>query len=399
MKKVSKKYLLIGGVAVFALVSLGSSQVRKNPIQVTSTSSVSNPATVQSPSLNPSSTIKAKNRSFSMGFTPWPSDLTLKAVNESYSFINNHGDMIAHHLDNGIPWQESLDGKEYSKHVKEQWAIRKSKTPSGHKVYLAITPLNFDRNGLAPYWGETDNMTLGEPWKSRRLNDQDVKTAYLNYAIRAIDYFGPSYVAIGIESNMIISKSPAKWNDYLELNRYVYQELKKKYPTLTVFNTIQYEHLRGIEEESKANTRLQISGVKQLMEHSDILALSTYHYGIAHNKAIPSYFDLAVSYKKPLAIAEMGAMSKDITIFGKKIKATEQDQAEFVRFILDNANKNNFLFVVNFVNTDYEKLLSKLPKQVREVSKAWVYTGLARPNGTAKPALGVWDAYLALPKR
>lgn len=114
-------------------------------------------------------------RSFYMGFTPWPPDLTVKDLEDTYQFIRENGDIISHHLDNGIPWDEALEGKSFSKHLQETWAYRKTNTPKGHKIYLAITPLNFERNNLATYWGKTDNMPLQSPWKGKRLDDDAVK--------------------------------------------------------------------------------------------------------------------------------------------------------------------------------------------------------------------------------
>jgi len=39
-----------------------------------------------------------------MGFTPWPYDLSEKAVNETYDFINSNATISAHHLDGCGPW-------------------------------------------------------------------------------------------------------------------------------------------------------------------------------------------------------------------------------------------------------------------------------------------------------
>jgi hypothetical protein len=385
MRVTKKKFFISLGILFLLLLIIGSKDKSEKSVIPENTGNTTK--------------VEATARKFYMGFTPWPPDFSDQAVKGSYKFIDDHADIIAHHLDNGIPWQESLEGKEFSKHLRDQWALRKSNTTNDHKVYLAITPINTDRNGLAPYWGETDNIPLSEPWKSYGFNDERVKKAYLNYAIRAIEYFKPDYIATGIESNILISKALSKWNDYLELNEYIYKELKKKYPKLLIFNTIQYEHLRAIENDAKPNRHLQIPEVKKLMQNSDLFAISTYHFGTAHNPANSNYFGPALSFGKPLAVGEMGAMSKDITIFGNKIHANEQDQSEFINFILSEANKNNFLFVINFVNIDYDKLLGKLPNEVKEVAKAWVNTGLVRSDYSPKPALSVWDAYYHLPRR
>ena len=50
----------------------------------------------------------------------------------------------------------------------------------------------------------------------------------------AIDYFEPDFLAIGIEVNLLVTNNPAVWDVYLELNQFVYGELKILYPDLPV---------------------------------------------------------------------------------------------------------------------------------------------------------------------
>ncbi len=381
---------IVGGViVVFVILAIVGSFVNKDK------GGSNNPP----PPVNPSSLPTISSRSFYMGFTPFPPDWSAKAVDEVYAFVKDHSDLVAHHFDGGIPWQEALEDKEFPSALKTEWNTRKSKTPSGDKVYIAISPIAFSRDALAPVWGSSENQPLEEPWKSYRFNDPKVKQAFLNYAKRVVEYFNPDYLAIGIESNILISKAPEKWNDYKELHTYVYQELKKIYPKRTIFFTTQYEHLRGIDDESKKNLSLQIPEVKKLMQYSDLAALSTYRYGLNHNPPTETYFAEAKSLGKPIAIAEMGGISRDVTVFSYALKATEEDQEKFVSFMLKKAAENKFPFVVNFVAIDYEKFAAKLPKESQEVAKVWMYTGLQKSNGQTKPALGVWDAYRALPKK
>ncbi len=331
-----------------------------------------------------------------MGFTPWPYDMTLEALDKTYDFINKNGNIVAHHLDGGLPWGEALSEKPFSKHLKSDWQTRLSKTSKDQKIFLSITPLNFERNGLASYWNEKgDNQALPAKWKNKHLNDPDVKKSYLNYALRAIKAFKPSFVAIGIESNIIITHNPKIWKDYLELNAYVYEKIKNTYPNLPVFSTVQYEHLRGIEDVSKKNQPLQIPAVRQLLKHSDYLALSTYRYGYIHpNPPTDNYFDIALSFKKPIAIAESGAMSQTTIVMGMPLISNETSQENFMGMILSNAQKHKFVFVINWVSKDFDKLLKHLPKDAQAIAKAWVHTGLITNNNKEKKAFKLWKEYL-----
>jgi len=88
------------------------------------------------------------SRPYLMGFTRWPPDFTEKGLATMDRFIEGHADLVALHLDNGIPWPEALAGKPYSADVDERLSYR---PPSGKKLYVAVTPLNFGRDGLAAY--------------------------------------------------------------------------------------------------------------------------------------------------------------------------------------------------------------------------------------------------------
>ena len=45
------------------------------------------------------------------GFTPFPYDFGLSAVEETYDIAAEHSDMITFHFDNGVPWSEALAGR------------------------------------------------------------------------------------------------------------------------------------------------------------------------------------------------------------------------------------------------------------------------------------------------
>lgn len=45
-------------------------------------------------------------RSFHLGFTPFPYDISQEAVDYVYAAIADDADIIAHHFDDGVPWPE-----------------------------------------------------------------------------------------------------------------------------------------------------------------------------------------------------------------------------------------------------------------------------------------------------
>src|SRR5262245_6081255 len=78
-------------------------------------------------------------RSFRMGFTPFPYDMTEKAVAETRRFVKTHGDLVAFHIE-GVPWAESLEGKPFNPELVRDWEGQKGARPEGGKVYLAVSP-------------------------------------------------------------------------------------------------------------------------------------------------------------------------------------------------------------------------------------------------------------------
>ena len=53
-----------------------------------------------------------KTRPFRMGFTPFPYDLSLDAVEYTYEKLQSEADIINHHFDNGVPLPEALSGED-----------------------------------------------------------------------------------------------------------------------------------------------------------------------------------------------------------------------------------------------------------------------------------------------
>ncbi len=109
-----------------------------------------------------------------MGFTTWPYDATVAAVN-----------FVAHHSDGGIPWQAALDRTAYDSAVESEIQSRFDNTPSNQRMYLAISPFNGGRDGLAGNWGAATNEPLPAPWDSRDFDSPEVISAYTNTLLRA----------------------------------------------------------------------------------------------------------------------------------------------------------------------------------------------------------------------
>jgi len=323
-----------------------------------------------------------ETRSFYMGFTPFPYEISLDAANYVYTKLETESDIINHHFDNGVPWMEALNEQPFHQNIIDDWDFRKSKTTTEtHKVYVSATPLNFSRNGLAAYRGESDNMTLPAPWNSYPFNHVNVRTAYFNYCKRLIDFFKPDYFNMAIEANLLYVNNPTKWSEYLQLHQYVYAQLKSTFPDLKVFTSISGAHLIAgfLEGNDYVQQRL---ATLQLLEHSDLYGISFYPYlgkYLANPYPEGTLEQLFSISTKPVAVAETGYAAQTFSIdVGSGPITIESDpsrQQKYMKELLTVCEKFKAVFVINFVIRDYDQLYDE--------------------NGNPRPALNTWKDFLA----
>lgn len=335
-----------------------------------------------------------KSRPFHMGFTRWPPELTLEGQARADQFIEDHADLVALHFDNGIPWPEAHGLTRYSKNVMERLTYT---IPEGKKLYVAVTPINLERDGLAPYWAERDGLPLPEPWNKARFNDDSVKRAYTKYLGDVVERLQPDYLCIGIEVNLLIEKSPGKWADYVELHRYAYEHLKKTYKKLPIFVSFAVLHLNGLADG--ADKERQYKLVRDIMPYSDYFGMSVYPYMSWDVPApIPDdFFDFARSFGRPIVVAESGYSSRNVWVSLFLLSGSEKLQNHFLDRLLRAAVRDSYVFIVNYAAIDFDKMIGSLPSNLRGLAGIWQYTGLMTSRGKAKPALALWDAYHQLP--
>lgn len=343
-----------------------------------------------------------ETRSYYLGFTPFPYDATVQSLDSVYLKIKNDADIISHHFDDGIPWQEALYGEDFNSFIINDWQMRKTKTPSGEKIVVSITPINYNRNGLALYKASSGNQPLTYPWNTYRFNSLSVQTAYLNYCRRVIQFFNPDYLVIGIEVNLLIKSDPSLnlWNSYLQLQQYVYNQLKSAYPNLPIMVSVS-----GMEllQNYSSNYQLQITGLNQIIEYSDYFAISLYPFlsSLSTNDIPADLFSQLFSLvNKPICITETGYPAQTTSIYNGSIvfEGTQQKQNNYFKKLFNAADNYNAVFIINFVLRDYDKLW-EAEGSPEDLSKAWRDTGLYDENGNARLAYETWKNKLSIAKQ
>jgi hypothetical protein len=336
-----------------------------------------------------------------MGFTPFPYAIRSQAVDYTYQTLEQSADLVSHHLDDGVPWQEALTNGPFHKNMQDDWNYRKARTLPSQKVFLSVSPLSFSRTTLASYRAETTQMPLPAPWNSYSFNHPDVKKAYLSYCKRSIDFFEPDYFVMGVEVNLLLKLNPTLWNDYLELHGFIYQELKKAYPILPI--AISVTGIDLLEGYTEADHAQQMAGFSQLINQTDFLGISFYPYQTKYvTGPLPEdmFRKLFALTSKPMAFTETGYPAQKFSIRNNEVtfEGTENKQNDYVSRLLKESAQANVLFVVNFVLRDYDELWQSIGGK-DDITILWRDTGLIDENGKEREAFQTWKSYLAKPKK
>ncbi len=342
-----------------------------------------------------------ESRSFYMGFTPHPHDYTEQAFAETYERISANGDIIAHHLDEGVPWSESLNGDAYPKAVMADLNRRKTGTPPGKAVFLSVTPLSLTRKDIAGNWGQESHMPLPAAFTGKALDDPMVIDAFTNYCLRMIDFFKPRYMAYAIEVSDLTQAGPAA-DQFVRLAQAVYGRIKDRHPNLPVFPTFTLGDRNALDGNAK---RL----IRDLLPYSDVIAVSTYPYvwdGIGGDaSAIPADWFTKIAdlgQGKPFAIAETGFIGGSYSNLRHLvwISSDPQSQKVYVERLLKEANALNAEFVVWYVPVDYDLLWEKMKAQGMDTWFAqWMRAGLWQADFSPRPGFEIWNFWLNLPRR
>ena len=336
-------------------------------------------------------------RTFYMGFTPLPWDFTEEAFRDTYRRISENGDIVAHHLDEGVPWTEALEGRPYAENVRADIARRKANT-KGREVFLSVTPLALDRQSLANYWGTDSHMPNPAPFAGATLNAPEVKTAFTNYALDMIETFDPAFFAYAIEISDI-KANPAVRSQFVDLAAHVYAAVKDRHPSLPVFPTYTLGDAASVD----------VGLMRDLAPYTDVVAVSTYPFvwdgvGGDAGKIPRDWFEkiAAVLPGKPFAVAETGFLAGRFSKLTSLvfISSDPSSQEAYVDFLLSEAQRLNAAFVIWYVPMDYDRLWEKMKANGMNAWFAqWMRTGLWDAAGEGRPGLDLWNRWRQLPRR
>jgi len=340
-----------------------------------------------------------ETRSFAMGFTPFPYARSLQAVQDTWAVIGRDADLVTFHYDDGVPWQQAYDQAAYPTDYQNELNGASAAAPPGHRRYLAITPINFLRTGLAQNRTGSGSAPLAPPWDAYTFNDPHVITAFTRHCERMIATFHPDYMAFAVEVNLLAYFSAAKWAAFVSLAQSVYTSLKAAHPELPLFMSLQ-------ADSYFLDPVAQGAAIAQILPMTDFIALSAYPYSQNADPAQirPDLFSelAALAPAKPFAIAETGWAAEDVTApYPQVIPETPARQQAYMEFLLRECATLDAVFINWFMTRDYDDLWTSEMQFLPEASlvRLWKDIGLYDGAGNGRPALETWRSTLALPRR
>ena len=341
-----------------------------------------------------------KTRSFQMGVTPWPADFTTQEIDAAYGFIDSHCDLVSHHFDEGIPYEEAFNNSNWPAALLSDIQTRKSKTPASKKLLLSSSVLALNRHEKAPYsrYSASVSTATKNQWQALPFNDAKMVTAYVNFMKLLIDSLQPTFINYAVESN-VESWSTATFAQYKEFVSKVYQQLKTAYPSTPIL-------LSFIVNE----TPQSLNFATQLVPYTDYIALSAYPYTNVSSSAggntdpalfpadyFTRFIDLAPN-KSP-CFAETGYIAEPLSIFafGLSKQGSETWQQAYLERICELMNERKGKFIVWFCHKDYNAgvLRLKAAGAYQDLFGLWADIGLISETNEQRSAYRTWLEWMS----
>lgn len=327
-----------------------------------------------------------------VGITPFPPDLTVDAISLSRGIVSANGDLYTVQLDNGVPWEAALTDAGYEEKLLSEWESHRSSRSDHQDIYLAIAPLKMDRS----FWADGYEGKTAPKWvaQSRALSDE-MKTAYANYALKAVSFFEPKYLNLGVEAGELVEKDPELWREMAVLYRETRRAVKERYPDLLIGMSFTLPAMMP-----EGNLEL----CREVFDDSDYVGISFYPYlddfyrfttGVSLKPPPNQWREpldwLKENVSKPIAICETGYSSSPIKVktWDLDMQGDPSTQEQYVSELAEIAARDNYLFTVFFLSVDYDRLAARMPES-SDVLALWKRTGFFDENFRAKPA---WQAY------
>ena len=325
-------------------------------------------------------------RDFKMGFTSWPYGPDASDVEDTYDFIEKNADIFVEHIDNNIPWDAWINDTALPTEFTNEIAFKNSNKIGGHSFLLSVSVLNIDRDDLA-------NDFDGQPPFYDRVNDPDIIDAYEQHIKYLITELSPDYLVISIESNEFRINSPEQWNDYVLMIDEVTDRVKMAFPSLPISESTT---LHNLYDKVVADDPNYTQEIFARMTEWDFVAMSYYPFfqGLETQSEVQQAFDfLHQNVSKPIAFVETSTIAEDLVIDDANIHIDGDrcSQKDYLEVLLNNAQSEDYEFVIWWAHRDFDELWETFPDEVKNLGKIWRDTGLLDEDGAERPAFHTWS--------
>ena len=305
------------------------------------------------------------------GFTPFPTRPDLNGVIDAYRIADDHGDLIAHHLDECVPWDALENHTELPYDLADNLTLRTEQSPRDSIVYVAMSLSAITRDAVAPDCGGLQ--------RERSFADPEVIAAAKDWADLLVAWFQPVYLNVGVEWNLVDRNRPDLGFEALILE--LAEHVHARHPGVAILASVQLDVM------------VDPARVAAVAGAVDILGVSL--YPTAFGATVPpteDALDGLAALGKPLALAETGWPGAPAIVEGTIVPFTEQGQVLYVEWLGRMAEHHDLRFVVWFFPGDPGPVFADAPPQIFEVARMFATMGLVADDRTERPALEVWDS-------
>lgn len=365
-------------------------------------------------------------------------------------------DLLSVHADDfwGVPWDE-FALSDAPTNLPALWlnrwnGLRDQAKASNKVLYLALSPLG-DRTTLAPkvdaagnpvaHWAPVD--AAGCFAFSTDANAAKYRTAYVNYVNYLVKLLQPSFLSPGVEINIQFTRCPAEKAAFFNWYSQMHQAVKTANPALTMFPTYQLEFLYGVADVQAACPGISVAAcfdqrlTEALSLPAERIAFSSYPISwkfrteYAGNLPTDTYSKLQAKTSLPIWISETGwatvpvratYMHGSSSTCGLEVLpasiANETEQANYLKWLLAEAQTRRFETVIWWLNRDYldgnvaatcpcsgandtcslaDTFYTLAGTGAEALLRSFGNMALYRYDGSARPSQAVWHDYVTRP--
>lgn len=326
------------------------------------------------------------------GFFPSPPEISLESVFQTFEDIGKHGDFVL--IQQNTDWESFVNGVDGESQTRTDLINQVILTRQNNLEYIFVIDA---LNGL----NRREFVGLPAGWEANFANE-NVRTAYRNYALWVVRSFHPRYLGLASEINTYMDAFPDDAQNFVSLYNEVYALIKSEAPETQVFVTFQWDDLNNMFPQPEEGNRQRLvpnwEQVEAFEPNLDVWAISSYPYFVFPSAAeIPAdyYSPLLSRTSKPVAIAEGGFSSKPVGF----AQGSPEDQVRYLNTIHKQLGPR-MAFWVNTLLNDFnlDSYAKEMEKQGQDPTDAsalgnFGYIGLRNFDGSPKPALEVWDSF------